>query len=429
MKTVRCAIYTRKSVEEGLEQEFNTLDAQRASCEAFVAAKRLEGWTCLPDRYDDGGFSGGNLKRPAFQRLMSDIRKGRVDMIVVYKIDRLSRSLVDWCQVLKELEDNHVSFSCVTQEFNTSTSMGRMCMNLLMTFAQFERELCSERVRDKMSATRRKGIWPGGIVPYGYRQVDHRLVPEPEEAENVRKIFRWYLELGSPKAVAARLNEKGILRFPERGVPWDTVKVSTCVRNCLYAGKVPLKGEMFDGVHKAIVSQELWDSVAAELRRRPGTAERPGRRTAEPSLLGGIVRCGHCGDALSYTWTLKRGSVKYAYYTCRKDMRRGVSTCPVKSVSAQIIEPLVEAEAIRFLKTPTMMRRIAEERNCSPYDIKLLLENADEFWGGLVPAARHRLLERIIDTVTVFKSSLSITFKTAGDEKLIEEFKNEHHDE
>ena len=207
------------------------------------------------------------------------------------------------------------------------------------------------------------------------------------------------------------------------------MKVSTCVRNCLYVGKVPLKGEMFDGVHKAIVSQELWDSVAAELRRRPGTAERPGRRTAEPSLLGGIVRCGHCGDALSYTWTLKRGSVKYAYYTCRKDMRRGVSTCPVKSVSAQIIEPLVEAEAIRFLKTPTMMRRLAEERNCSPYDIKLLLENADEFWGGLVPAARHRLLERIIDTVTVFKSSLSITFKTAGDEKLIEEFKNEHHDE
>ena len=427
-QVIRCAVYTRKSVEEGLEQEFNTLDAQRMACEAYIAAKRLEGWTCLPDRYDDGGYSGGNLKRPAFQRLMDDVRADCVDMIVCYKIDRLSRSLLDFTQVFNELEKHHVSFSCVTQELNTSTSMGRMCMNLLMTFAQFERELASERTSDKMAATRRKGIWPGGTVPYGYKRIEKRLVVDPDTAPNVVKIFEWYLELGTPKLVAKRLTEKGILRFPERNKPFDTVMVATALRNCVYIGRVPLKNESFKGIHEPIIDMELWDKVAARLKTvefKPRTE----RRATSPALLTGLLRCGHCGDALSYTWTGKNrsGQIRYGYYTCRKDMRRGVSTCSVKSVPAQLIEPLVESEAVAFLKTPTMLRALAGERHISPFEMRRQLDSPEEFWTSLTPVTKRELLSSIIESVTVYESSVDIKFKVKGDKRLMEEFKNEHH--
>lgn len=426
-QVTRCAIYTRKSVEEGLEQEFNTLDAQRMACEAYIAAKRLEGWVCLETRYDDGGYSGGNLKRPAFQRLMEDVREDKIDMIVCYKIDRLSRSLLDFTQVFNELEKHHVSFACVTQELNTSTSMGRMCMNLLMTFAQFERELASERTSDKMAATRRKGFWPGGTVPYGYKRVKKRLVVDPETAPNVVKIFEWYLELGTPKLVARRLAENGILRFPEKNKPFDTVMVATALRNCVYIGRVPLKKESFKGIHEPIIDIDLWNKVSARLK----TVEvkpRSERRISSPALLSGLVRCGHCGESLSYTWTGKNrnGQIRYGYYSCRKDMRRGVSTCTVKSVPAQLIEPLVESEAITFLKTPTMLRALAGERSISPFEMRRQLESPDTFWTSLTPVAKRDLLARIIESVTVYDSSVDIKFKVRGDKRLMEEFKHEH---
>ncbi len=426
-QVTRCAIYTRKSVEEGLEQEFNTLDAQRMACESYIAAKRLEGWVCLETRYDDGGYSGGNLKRPAFQRLMDDVRADKVDMIVCYKIDRLSRSLLDFTQVFNELEKHHVSFSCVTQELNTSTSMGRMCMNLLMTFAQFERELASERTSDKMAATRRKGFWPGGTVPYGYRRIDKRLVVDPEIAPNVIKMFEWYLELGTPKLVAKRLAENGIMRFPKKNKPFDTVMVATALRNCVYIGRVPLKSESFKGVHEPIVSMELWNKVAARLKT-VAVKPKAERRVTSPALLTGLVRCGHCCDALSYTWTGKNrnGRVRYGYYTCRKDMRRGISTCSVKSVPAQLIEPLVEAEAIKFLKTPTMLRALAEEHRVSPFEMRSQLDSPEEFWTSLAPVAKRDLLAGIIESVTVYESSVDIKFKAKGDKRLMEEFNHEH---
>ena len=425
-QVTRCAIYTRKSVEEGLEQEFNTLDAQRMACEAYIAAKHLEGWVCLETRYDDGGYSGGTLKRPAFQRLMDDVRADKVDMIVCYKIDRLSRSLLDFTQVFNELEKHHVSFSCVTQELNTSTSMGRMCMNLLMTFAQFERELASERTSDKMAATRRKGFWPGGTVPYGYKRIDKRLVVDPETAPNVIKIFEWYLELGTPKLVAKRLAENGIMRFPKKNKPFDTVMVATALRNCVYIGRVPLKSESFKGVHEPIVSMELWNKVAARLKT-VAVKPKAERRISSPALLTSLVRCGHCGNALSYTWTGKsRNGTRYGYYACRKDMRRGVSTCTVKSVPAQLIEPLVESESIKFLKTPTMLRTLAGERCISPFEMRRQLESPETFWTSLTPVAKRDLLAGIIESVTVYESSVDIKFKAKGDKRLMEEFKHEH---
>lgn len=425
---VRCAIYTRKSVEEGLEQEFNSLDAQRLACEAYISARRMDGWVILPEHYDDGGYSGGTLNRPAFKRLMEDVRAGKIDMIICYKIDRLSRSLADYTLVFREFEEHHVSFACVTQEFNTSTSMGRMVVNLLMTFAQFEREMTSERVRDKMAATRKRGIWVGGKVPYGYRRVDKKFVVEPEAAAVIRKIFTWYLELGTPKLVVRKLNEAGHLFNAEKGQPWNTAKVATALRNCVYVGRIPLKGDSFIGVHEAIVDQDLWGRVQARLEAVKRSAPIV-RNERVPALLTGLLRCGHCLDALSYTWTGKaKSGRKYAYYTCRKDMRRGQSLCPVKAVPAQIVEPLVEAEMIRFLKTPTMLRKMAEIRRCSPYECRRLLDDPESFWSSYTPVMKRDLFRSVIQRITVYQTSIDIIFKTQGSPCLAEEFKNEHHD-
>lgn len=427
---IRCAIYTRKSVDEGLEQEFNSLDAQRLACESYIAAKRMDGWVCLPERYDDGGYSGGNMNRPAIQRMLEDVKAGRINMIVCYKIDRLSRSLLEFTRFFGILEEHNASFTCVTQELNTSTSMGRMVMNLLMTFAQFEREMTIERVRDKIHATRKKGIWSGGQVPYGYKSSDRRLIPDPETAPNVQKIFEWYLELGTPKLVVRKLNEAGIRRYADREHDWNTVMIGTMLRNCIYIGRVPLKKESFHGVHEAIVTQEVWDKVQAQLKEFE-VEHRKFNRQAIPALLTGMVRCGHCGDALSYTWTGKNtsGTRKYGYYACRKDQRRGVSTCPVKSVPSQLLEPLVEDAVLKLLRTPTMSRALAAERQCAVFEIQRQLNHPEIFWSGMSTIQRHDLLCRYVEAVYVYRSSIDIKFKTRSDSKLIEEYKHEHHED
>ena len=219
LRQIRCAVYTRKSVEEGLEMEFNSLDAQREAAESYIASQRANGWVCLPDRYDDGGFSGGNMNRPALQRLLADAEAGKIDIIVVYKIDRLSRSICDFASLSKSLDKWNVAFVSVTQEINTSNSSGRMMLNILMTFAQFEREQIAERVRDKMAASRKKGKWVGGSVPIGYRVVDKKLVVDEATAPIVQRIFRRYLETQSPKLIAQELNDDGITTL--LGKKWD----------------------------------------------------------------------------------------------------------------------------------------------------------------------------------------------------------------
>ena len=336
---IRCAVYTRKSTEDGLEQEFNSLDAQRLAGEMFIASQVSEGWVCLPDRYDDGGYTGGNMERPALQRLMADIEAGQVDSIVVYKVDRLSRSLIDFSKIMDVLERHSVAFVSVTQQFNTSTSMGRLMLNVLLSFAQFEREMISERTRDKIAATRRKGKWTGGCPMLGYDVVENggRLRVNEDEATRVRGIFELYLEHQSLLETVKVLDERGWTnkRWTTQdgrdagGSRFDKPNLFNLLTNVLYLGKITLKKEMFDGQHPAIVDAEIFRRVQALLRRNGQSGGRHVRNRFG-ALLKGILRCVPCDSAMIHTHTLKNGNKRYRYYVCLNAQKRGWHNCPSK---------------------------------------------------------------------------------------------------
>jgi len=343
--TVRCAIYTRKSTEEGLEQEFNSLDAQRESAEAYIKSQAHEGWRCLADAYDDGGFTGGNMDRPALKRLIADIEAGRIDAVVVYKVDRLSRSLLDFAKMMEVFERHHVSFVSVTQQFNTATSMGRLILNVLLSFAQFEREMISERTRDKIAATRRKGKWAGGMPVLGYDVVDTKLVVVETEAERVREIFALYLELGSLIAVAAELNRRGwrTKQWTTKktgdvrgGRTWDKNAVHQVLTNPVYVGKVRYKDEVHKGEHAAIVEPGVFERVQKLLAQNGRTSGR-GVRNKHGALLRGKLRCAACNCAMGHSFTV-RGPRRYRYYICVEAQKRGWDTCPAPSIPAGEIE-------------------------------------------------------------------------------------------
>jgi len=278
---VRCAVYTRKSTEEGLDSDFNSLDAQREAGEAFVASQRSEGWACLPDRYDDGGFTGGNMERPALQRLLADIQAGKVDCVVVYKVDRLSRSLLDFARIMETFERHGASFVSVTQQFNTSTSMGRLMLNVLLSFAQFEREIIGERTRDKMAAARRRGKWIGGTPPLGYdiNREAKKLVVNEDEAALVREMFRLYARHRSLQEVVSELDRRGARTKMwtsgkgkrHGGKPFDKPAVRRIVSNVVYVGKVCYAGEVYEGEHPAIIDQETFDLAMGVLRQNGRT--------------------------------------------------------------------------------------------------------------------------------------------------------------
>ena len=312
---VRCAIYTRKSTEEGLEQEFNSLDAQRESAEAYIKSQQHEGWICLPDRYDDGGFTGGNMERPALRRLMADIEAGRIDCVVVYKVDRLSRSLLDFAQLMAKFDKHQIAFVSVTQQFNTTNSMGRLMLNVLLSFAQFEREIISERTRDKIAATRRKGKWCGGLPPLGYDVVDTKLVLNQSEAEQVRAIFDLYVQHEGLIGVVQELDTRGWRTkqwttkkgTTKGGRPYDKNMLYSMLRNMLYLGKLKYKTEIHEGEHEPIISQDVWNRVQRLLQRNGsngGSLNRPKSQNAgiptrkifpkvPPNASTGDQRC-HC---------------------------------------------------------------------------------------------------------------------------------------
>ncbi len=255
MTKIRCAIYTRKSSDEGLDKEFNTLEAQREAGENYVKSQRHQGWDFLPERYDDGGFSGGSMKRPALERLLKDIKAGKVDMIVVYKIDRLTRSLTDFSKMIEVFDGHNCSFVSVTQNFNTADSMGRLMLNVLLSFAQFEREVSAERIRDKVEASKKKGMWMGGAVPFGYTPINKKLTVKAEEAEIIRFMFAMYLKHKSLTAVCKLVNDKYNKQFPR-----DTIK--RMLRNPIYIGKIKHKKNIYDGQHKAIIDEETFKTVS-----------------------------------------------------------------------------------------------------------------------------------------------------------------------
>jgi DNA invertase Pin-like site-specific DNA recombinase len=295
-KRLRCAIYTRKSSDEGLEQEFNSLHAQREACEAFILSQRHEGWHILSAHYDDGGYSGGTLDRPALQRLLSDISAGKVDVVVVYKIDRLTRSLFDFAKIVETFDAKGVSFVSVTQQFNTTTSMGRLTLNVLLSFAQFEREVTSERIRDKIAASKQKGMWMGGTVPLGYDVVNRKLRVNSEETKTVRLLFELYLELGSVRLLQEGCRRQG-LRTKLRtmldgrqsgGTAFSRGHLYRILSNPIYIGRIPRKGRSYEGEHNAIIDAEIWDKVQAQLATNAG--RKRGRASSKhPSLLARLL--------------------------------------------------------------------------------------------------------------------------------------------
>ncbi len=272
-KRVRCAIYTRKSSEEGLDQSFNSLEAQQEACRAFILSQKHEGWTALNTRYDDGGFSGGTMERPALKRLLEDINSGKIETVVVYKVDRLTRSLNDFSKIIEVFDSHSVSFVSVTQQFNTTTSMGRLTLNVLLSFAQFEREVTGERIRDKVAASKRKGMWMGGVVPQGYDCVDRRLIVNRAEARTVRKIFRQYLRLGCVSELKDYLDRKRIgskvrtsaAGRTSGGAAYSRGALYHLLNNRIYIGEIVHRGKSHPGQHEAIVPRELWNKVAARL--------------------------------------------------------------------------------------------------------------------------------------------------------------------
>jgi len=356
--TIRCAIYTRKSTEEGLEQDFNSLDAQRESAEAYIASQKAEGWVCLSDRYDDGGYTGGNMERPALQRLLGDIEAGKIDCVVVYKVDRLSRSLPDFARVMETFEKHQVAFVSVTQQFNTSTSMGRLMLNVLLSFAQFEREIISERTRDKIAAARRKGKWSGGPPVLGYdvlrEPAGSRLVVNPDEAERVRYIFGLYLKCNSVTATIRGLDELGWVnkawttkKGRQRGGKlFDKSTLFKLLTNVVYLGKVKYQDEVYEGEHEAIVDEDLFRRVQALLRRNRNSGGAY-VRNKYGALLKGLVRCVSCGCAMSHHFATS-GNRRYRYYVCVNAQKRGWDKCPSPSLPAAELEQFV-VDQIRAL--------------------------------------------------------------------------------
>ena len=367
MKALRCAVYTRKSTEDGLVQEFNSLDAQREACEAYILSQRHEGWNLVPDHYDDGGFSGGNMERPGLKALLADMDAGLVDVIVVYKVDRLTRSLADFAKIVERLDARQASFVSVTQAFNTTTSMGRLTLNVLLSFAQFEREVTGERIRDKIAASKRKGLWMGGPVPLGYEVIERKLVPVPEEAERVRTIMRRYLELQSVPTLIERLRSEGLVTKiqqrtsgPHRGgIPFARGSLFHLLKNPIYRGKIVHKGQVYDGEHEPVVDQELWDAVQAKLATKAPLRKRP-KNDRQLAMLNGLLTDPE-GRPMVPTYATK-GTRRYAYYESRKDLARAGDP-PATRFGQGALERHIVTKLQELLDDEHALRRLSGARH------------------------------------------------------------------
>ena len=354
---IRCAIYTRKSSEDGLEQDFNSLDAQRESCEAFILSQKHEGWTALPEMYDDGGLSGGTLERPALKRILADIEGHRIDTVVVYKVDRLTRSLGDFAKIVEIFDKRNVSFVSVTQQFNTTTSMGRLTLNMLLSFAQFEREVTGERIRDKIAASKKKGMWMGGNVSLGYVVKDRKLLIDEAEAKTVRHIYRRYATLGSVWTLKEELDRDGVVskvrvnRYGRAtgGNPLARGALYTMLQNRIYRGRIVHKDKHYPGEHEAIVDEALWDEVQRQLAANR-IACATGTHAAEPSLLAGLIY-DDSGQRMTPSHANKKGT-RYRYYVSQalvSGIRR--SAPRARRVPASDVERLVQERLTVFLKS------------------------------------------------------------------------------
>ena len=428
----RCAIYTRKSTDEGLDQEYNSLDAQRDAGLAFVASQRHEGWVVVGDGYDDGGYSGGNLDRPGLKRLMADIEAGEVDIVVVYKIDRLTRALSDFAKLVDVFDRNGVSFVSVTQQFNTTTSMGRLTLNILLSFAQFEREVTGERIRDKIAASKARGMWMGGMPPLGYDVVERKLVVNAAEAELVSGIFCRYAEHGSAAQLVRELAiegqttkswvTQGGLHRPGR--PIDQQYLFAMLRNRIYLGEMVHKGESYPGQHQAIVSPELWNAAHAFIeRRKQGPRE---HRTEHPALLAGLLFAPD-GQRMIHHFTKKKNGRLYRYYVPYLHKRRnaGATLQPgatdVGALPAAEIETAVLEQIHLALRSPEIL--VATWRSCQRHaagadldeaHVVIAMQRIGAVWEQLFPIEQQRITQLLIERIQLHGQGLDILWREDG---------------
>lgn len=414
MRKLRCAIYTRKSNEAGLEQEFNSLHAQREACEAYITSQRSEGWVLLRDPYDDGGISGGTLDRPALQQLMRDVEDGLVDVIVVYKIDRLSRSLADFAKLVEVFDQHGVTFVSVTQQFNTTTSMGRLTLNILLSFAQFEREVTAERIRDKFQASKAKGMWMGGNVPLGYDAKDRKLVINDKEAADVRFVFERFTQVGSGTVLAQELEQSGITT--KKGKPIDKKYIYRMLNNRHYLGEIVHKDKTYPGLHEPIISKELWDKVHSILSESP--RKRAARTRAEtPALLKGLL-FGPDGAAFSPTHT-RKGDKLYRYYVSQTVLKHGAGACPIGRVPAGEIEAAVIEQLRAVFRQPeivagTWKAARAHADGVAEADARTALQQLDSLWDELFPAEQARIVALLVERVDIGTDGLNVRLRIDG---------------
>jgi DNA invertase Pin-like site-specific DNA recombinase len=420
---IRCAIYTRKSSEEGLEQEFNSLQAQREACEAFIKSQRHEGWVCLPDGYDDGGLSGATMERPALQQLLAEIQAGRVDIVVVYKVDRLTRSLADFAKIVEILDVTGAFFVSVTQQFNTTTPMGRLTLNVLLSFAQFEREVTGERIRDKIAASKKKGMWMGGVPPLGYRIWDRKLVVVDNEAETVRDIFRRYAELGSIRLLKEELDAQGLTskcwtstsgRF-WGGKPFARGALYLMLQNRIYRGEIVHKERSYPGEHAAIIDQQLWEMVQARLAGN--VAQRnAGGRAVQQSLLAGLLFDGD-GNRMTPSHAVKKGT-RYRYYVSRPLIAKDrADRSTGRRAPAGEIEQLVASRVRQWLLDPGSIYKVTSAWLPDPSAQQRLGARAAEIgrqWSELPPARTRAVLTAMIERVEVRVDQVDIHLRLTG---------------
>jgi len=416
-KRYRCAIYTRKSSEEGLEQSFNSLDAQREACAAYIESQRHEGWKAVDMRYDDGGYSGGSMDRPALKALLEDLQAGKVDVVVVYKVDRLTQALADFAKIVELFDRHKVSFVSVTQQFNTTSSMGRLTLNVLLSFAQFEREVTGERIRDKIAASKKKGMWMGGYVPLGYNLKDRKLLINKHEADIVRRIYDRYLALGCVRKLQADLIAKGVkskIRTSaggkkSGGVSYSRGALYDILQSRIYLGEIAHKDAVHAGQHEGIVPRKVWDAVQARLRSN-GQARRLGLNAKTPSLLAGFLY-DPAGNRYTPLHTTKNGK-RYRYYTSQAVIQNGpAATGVIARLPAHDIEELVAKRLLTLLKTSREVIEIAAVSDLPASQQANILRAAKEkasSWSTLPTSTTREFLRRAISRIVIHEKFFDI---------------------
>lgn len=434
----RCAVYCRVSSDERLDQEFNSIDAQKEAGHAYVASQRAEGWIPVADDYDDPGFSGGNTDRPGLKRLMADIERGQIDIVVVYKIDRLTRSLADFSKMVDVFERHGVSFVSVTQQFNTTTSMGRLMLNVLLSFAQFEREVTGERIRDKIAASKRKGMWMGGVPPLGFDVENRLLVINDTEAAVVRRIFEEMLTIGSPTQIAANLTLDGITTKAwttqdgqtRAGTRIDKKYLHKLLRNRIYLGELSHKGSWYPGVHEAIIDPGLWGRVHEVLAKDGHTRSVETKiRSRTDALLRGLLYA-PSGERMYPTYSRKNGR-KYHYYVSKSEARFGAPGKSYERLPAPEIEGAVVAQIRTVLTSPETVASVVRhiQRNGAQIDeatTVMAMGRLNNVWDQLFPVERHRIANLMIERIDLVHAGevqgIKVKWREVGWNALIAEF-------